>query len=125
MLKCAQMVRRLEVATRSAQRIPPHPAPGLACGRGVAAGGLAMLDGPHALDKGDKRLAERGMVPLLQPGLTRAALHDERLGPMLDARLAAKLTQVWSVIARTALEGSALPTPGLQQDTTPLALAGA
>jgi hypothetical protein len=35
---------------------------------------LAMLDGHHVLYKVGKRLEERGMVTLLQPGLTRAAL---------------------------------------------------
>jgi len=35
---------------------------------------LAMLDGYHALYRVGKRLEERGMVTLLQPGLTRAAL---------------------------------------------------
>ena len=55
---------------------PPHPAQGLSCGRGVAAMVLAMLDGPHALDKVGKRLEERGMLGLLQPAFTRAALND-------------------------------------------------
>jgi hypothetical protein len=36
---------------------------------------LAILDGHHALYKVEKRLEERGMVPLLQPGLTRTALN--------------------------------------------------
>jgi hypothetical protein len=43
------VLRRREVATVIAHRIPP-PVHGLACGRGVAARVLAMLDGPHALD---------------------------------------------------------------------------
>ena len=41
--------RRLEVVSVLDRLIPPHPAHGLACGRGVAALGLAMLDGPPAL----------------------------------------------------------------------------
>ena len=72
------VLRRLEVATVIDRLIPPHPAHGLACGRGAEAMVLAMLDGPQALDKVGKRLAERGMFALLQPGLTRAALNDDR-----------------------------------------------
>src|SRR5687767_12132861 len=88
--------RRLEVATLIDGLIPPHPAPGLSGGRGVAALVLAMLDGHHALDKVGKRREERGMVTLLQPGRTRAALNDDWLGHSLDALLAANLTQVLS-----------------------------
>ena len=62
------VVRRLEVATVLARLIPPHPAHGLSCGRGVEALVLAMLDGPDALYKVGRRLEERGMVALLQPG---------------------------------------------------------
>ena len=50
---------------------PPHPAHILSCGRGVEALLLAILDGHHALYKVGARLEERGMLPLLQPGLTR------------------------------------------------------
>jgi len=67
---------RLEVATVIDRLIPPHPAHGLSCGRGAEAMGLAILDGHQALYKVGKRLEERGMVALLQPGLTRAALND-------------------------------------------------
>jgi hypothetical protein len=56
--------------------IPPHPAHELSCGRGVEALVLAILDGHHALYKVGRRLEERGMVALLQPGLTRASLND-------------------------------------------------
>ena len=49
---------------------------------------LAVLDGDHALYKVGKRLEERGMVALLQPGLTRAAHNDYRLGHILDALFA-------------------------------------
>src|SRR5262249_55882558 len=63
-----------------ARLIPPHPAHRLSCGRGVEALVLAILDGHHALYKVGQRLEERGMLALLQPGLTRAALNDYRLG---------------------------------------------
>ena len=72
------VLRRLAVATLIDGLIPPHPAHGLSCGRGVEALVLAILDGHHALYKVGKRLEERGMVTLLQPGLTRAALNDYR-----------------------------------------------
>ena len=39
------VLRRLEVATVIDRLIPPHPAHGLSCGRGVEALVLAMLDG--------------------------------------------------------------------------------
>jgi hypothetical protein len=119
------VLRRLEVATLSAGLLPPHPAPGLSCGRGGEALVLAMLAGPHALYKVGKRLAERGMVPLLQPELTRAALNDYRLGHSLDALFAANLHQVFRAIALQALEVSALPTPWLPQATTTMRLSGA
>ena len=69
------VLRRLEVATVIDRLIPPHPAHGLSCGRGVEALVLAILDGHHALYKVGRRLAARGMVVLLQPGLTRASLN--------------------------------------------------
>jgi hypothetical protein len=72
------VLRRLEVATVIDRLLPPHPAHGLSCGRGVEALVLAILDGDHALYKVGQRVAERGMRALLQPGLTRAALHDYR-----------------------------------------------
>src|SRR5215831_7925242 len=119
------VLRRLEVATLIEQLSPPHPAHGLSCGRGVAALVLAILAGHHALYKVGNGLAERGMVPLLQPGLTRAGLNDDRLGHILDALFAANLNQVLSVVALKALEGYALPAPWLHQDTTTMALYGA
>jgi len=70
--------RRLEVAPVIDHRIPPHPAQVLACGRGVAALVLAMLDGDHALSKVGQRLEERGMVSRLQPECTRASRNDYR-----------------------------------------------
>src|SRR5205807_5464269 len=69
------VLRRLEVATLIDGLIPPHPAHVLSCGRGVEALVLAILDGDHALYKVGKRLEARGMVALLQPGLTRASLN--------------------------------------------------
>src|SRR5215470_7285391 len=119
------VLRRLEVATLIDGLIPPHPAHGLSCGRGVEALVLAILDGHHALYKVGKRLEERGMVTLLQRGLTRAALNDYRLGHILDALFAANLNKVFSAIALKALEVYAVPTPWLHQDTTTIRLYGA
>ena len=119
------VLRRLEVATVIDRLIPPHPAHGLSCGRGVAALVLAILDGHHALYKVGQRLEERGMLDLLQPGLTRAALNDYRLGHILEALCAANLNTVYSAIALTALEVYAIATPWLHQDTTTIALYGA
>src|SRR2546428_10775756 len=117
--------RRLEVAPVIARLIPPHPAHGLSCGRGVEALVLAILDGHHALYKVGRRLEERGMLALLQPGLTRAALNDYRLGHILDALFAANLNTVFSAVALKALEVYAIPTPWLHQDTTTIVLYGA
>ena len=118
------VLRRLEVATLIDGLIPPHPAHGLSCGRGVEALVLAILDGHHALYKVGKRLEERGMVTLLQPELTRAALNDYRLGHILDALFAANLNRVFGAIALKALEVYAITTPWLHQDTTTIALYG-
>jgi hypothetical protein len=117
--------RRLAVATVIDRRIPPHPAPGLSCGRGVEAMVLAMLDGHHALYKVGRRLEERGMLGLGQPGLTRAACNDDRLGHLLDARCAAHLQRVVSAVALQAMEVSAISTPWRHQDPTTMALSGA
>ena len=119
------VLRRLEVATVIDRLIPPHPAHGLSCGRGVEALVLAILDGHHALYKVGRRLEERGMVTLLQPELARAALTDDRLGHILEALFAAHLHKVFGVVALKALAVSALPPPGLHQDTTTMALSGA
>src|SRR6266516_3218320 len=118
------VLRRLEVVTLSDGLIPPHPAHGLSCGRGVEALVLAILDGHHALYKVGRRLEERCMLALLQPGLTRASLNDYRLGYILDALFAANLNQVFSAVALKALEVYAIPTPWLHQDTTTMALYG-
>jgi transposase len=119
------VLRRLEVATVIDRLLPPHPAHVLSWGRGVAALVLAILDGDHALYKVGKRLAERGMLDLLQSGRTRPSLHDDRLGHILEALCAAHLTKVLSAIAVKALEVYAIPTPWLPQDTTTMALYGA
>jgi transposase len=119
------VLRRLEVATVIDSLIAPHPAHVLSTGRGVEALVLAILDGDHALYKVGQRLEERGMIPLLQPGLTRASLHDYRLGHILDALFAANLNKLFSAIALKALAVYAIPTPWLHQDTTTIALYGA
>ena len=119
------VLRRLAVATVVDRLIPPHPAHVLSCGRGVEALVLAILDGDHALYKVGRRLEERGIVSLLQPGLTRASLNDYRLGHILDALFAANLNGVFGAVALKALEVYAIPTPWLHQDTTTIALYGA
>ena len=98
------VVRKLNVAARIETFCPPHPAHVLSCGRGVEALLLAMLDGHQALSQVGARLEERGMFPLLQPGLPRASLHDDRLGQRLEALCAAPLNRVFGAIARNALE---------------------
>jgi transposase len=65
------------------------------------------------------------MVALLQPGLTRAALNDYRLGHIVDALFAANLNGVLSAVALKALEVYAIATPWVHQDTTTMALYGA
>ena len=106
------VVRKLNVAALIDTFCPPHPAHILSCGRGVEALLLAILDGHHALYKVGARLEERGMVPLLQPGLKRTSLHDYRLGQILDALFAAHLNRVFGAIALNALEVYAISTPG-------------
>src|SRR5437870_6303746 len=78
------VVRKLKVAALIDTFCPPHPAHDLSCGRGVAALLVAILDGHHALYKVGARLEERGMFPLLQPGLKRSSLHAYWLGQILD-----------------------------------------
>src|ERR671926_10205 len=119
------VVRKLNVAGLIDTFCPPHPAHVLSCGRGVEALLLAILDSHHALYKVGTRLEERGMLSLLQPGLTRASLHDYRLGQILDTLFAANLNTVFSAVALKALEVYAIPTPWLHQDTTTIALYGA
>jgi transposase len=119
------VLRRLEVASLLDDLIPPHPGHVLSTGHGVEALVLAILEGDHALYKVGQRLEERGMLALLQPDLTRASLHDYRLGHILDALFAANLNKVFSALALKALEVYAIPTPWLHQDTTTIALYGA
>src|SRR5712691_7330376 len=119
------VVRKLNVAGLIDTFCPPHPAHVLSCGRGVEALLLAILDGHHALYKVGARLEDRGMLPLLQPGLARISLHDYRLGQILDALFAAQLNRVFGAIALNALEVYALSTPWLHQDTTTITLYGA
>src|ERR1041385_2409278 len=118
------VLRRLEVAAVVDGLIAPHPEHVLTTGRGVEALVLAILDGDHALYKVGQRLEERGMLEMLQSGLTRASLHDYRLGHILDALFAANLNKVFSALALKALEVYAMPTPCLHQDTTTIALYG-
>jgi transposase len=119
------VVRKLNGAALIDSFCPPHPAHILSCGRGVEALLLAILDGHHALYKVGARLADRGMLPLLQCGLQRASLHDYRLGQILDALFAVNLNRVFGAIALNALEVYALSTPWLHQDTTTITLYGA
>ena len=58
-------------------------------------------------------------------GLERIALHDYRLGQILDALFAANLNQVFGAVALRTLEVYAIPTPWLHQDTTTITLYGA
>jgi len=104
--------------------VSPHPAPGLSCGRGGEALGLAMLDGHHALSTVGARLEERGLLALLQPGRTRTALPDDRLGQRLATLCAAHLNTVLGAVALTALQGYALPPPWLPQATTTMTRSG-
>ena len=117
--------RTRKVAPLLAPVCPPPPAPVLAGGRGVEARLLAMRDGPPALSKGGARVAERGLVSLLQPGLTRASLHAERLGPRRAALLAAHRTRVCGALARHALAVSAMAPPWLPPETTTRTRSGA
>jgi len=119
------VLHKLEVAALIDTLIPPHPAHVVSCGRGVETLVLAILDGHHALYKVGRRLDERGMLPLLQPGLQPHSLHDTRLGQMLDALFQANLNQVFSPVALRALETSVVETPWIHQDTTTIALYGA
>lgn len=112
-------------AARLAPCCPPHPAPGRAGGRGVAARLLAMLAGPQARSKVGARREERGLLPLLPPGLTRASRHEDRRGQRLETRCAAPRTRVCGALALHALAVSALAPPGLQQETTTLPRYGA
>jgi hypothetical protein len=119
------VLRKLDIAMRIDAMVPPHPANVLSCGRGVEAFVLAMLDGDHARYKVGTRLNERGMLPLLQDGFAPESLNDYRRGQILEALFAANLHRLFGAVALTALAVYAIPTPWLQQDTTPLPLYGA
>src|SRR5947208_15110167 len=105
------VLRKLNVAALIETFCPPHPANVLSNGRGVEALVLAILDGHHALYKVGRRLDERGMLPLLQPGLEMLSVHDTRLGQILDALFAANLNEVFGAIALKTLEIYAISTP--------------
>ena len=119
------ILRKLKVASLIDKIIPPHRDNVMSCGTGVEALVLAILDGDHALYKVGTRLAERGMLPLLQAGLERESLNDYRLGQILDALFAVNLNRVFGVLALNALEVYSIETPWLHQDTTTLSLYGA
>src|SRR5918992_4161217 len=119
------VLRKLEVAALVDSLITPHPEQVVSAGRAMEALVLAILDGHHALYKVGRRLDERGMLPLLQPGLAPHSLHDTRLGQTLDALFAANLNQVFSAIALRALEVYHVQTPWIHQDTTTIGLYGA
>lgn len=119
------VLRKLEVAQLIDTKIPPHPAHVLSNGRGVEALVLAIVDGHHALYKVGRRLEERGILPLLQPGLEVTSVHESRLGQILDALFHANLNQVFGAVALKALETSAIATPWIHQDTTTISLYGA
>jgi len=119
------VVRKLDIATIIDGLSPPNPANVLSCGRGVEALILAILDGHHALYKVGTRLDERGILPLVQAGVGRAALNDYRLGQILDALFAANVNRVFGALALQALEVYAISTPWLHQDTTTITLYGA
>lgn len=116
------VVRRLGIAAVIDGMLPPHPAPVRSCGHGVEALLRAILDGPHAREKVGARREQRGMLPRLQAGLERAALHDYRRGQILEALCAANLNRVCGAGALHAVEVDAIPTPWLHQDTTTIAL---
>jgi hypothetical protein len=119
------VVRQLTVAALLATFCPPHPAQVLSGGRGVEALLLAMRDGHHALYKVGARLEERGMLPLLPPGLQSASVHDRRWGQVLDALFAVPLNRGCGALALKALAVYAISTPWLHQATTPSTRYGA
>lgn len=119
------ILRKLKVASRIDEIIPPHRDNVMSCGPGVEALVLAILDGDHVLYKVGSRLEERGMLALLQAGLERESLNDYRLGQVLDALFAANLNRVFGTVALQALEIYGIATPWLHQDTTTLSLYGA
>jgi transposase len=119
------VLRKLEIATLIDSMIPPHPDQVVSAGRAVEALVLSILDGHHALYKVGRRLDERGMLPLLQPGLAPESLHDSRLGQTLDALYDANLDTVFCAIALRALDIYRIRSPWLHQDTTTISFYGA
>lgn len=119
------VLRKLEIATLIDSMIPPHQDQVVSAGRAVEALVLSILDGHHALYKVGRRLDERGMLPLLQPGLAPESLHDSRLGQTLDALYDANLHTVFSAIALRALDIYRIGTLWLHQDTTTISFYGA
>jgi transposase len=119
------VLRKLEIATLIDSIIAPHQDQVVSAGRAVEALVLSILDGHHALYKVERRLDERGMLLLLQPGLAPQSLHDSRLGQTLDALYDANLHTVLSAIALRALDIYRVDTPWLHQDTTPISFYGA
>ena len=106
------VLRKLEIATLIDSMIPPHPDQVVSAGRAVEALVLSILDGHHALYKVGRRLDERGMLPLLQPGLAPQSLHDSRLGQTLDALYDASLHTVFSAMALRLSISTRLVRPG-------------
>jgi len=119
------VLRKLEMATLIDSMIPSHPDQVVSAGWAVEALVLSILDGHHALYKVGRRLDERGMLPLLQPGLAPESLHDSRLGQTLDALYDANLDTVFSAIALRALDIYRIRSPWLHQDTTTISFYGA
>src|SRR5919109_3284362 len=119
------VLRTLHVAARIEPCCPTHAAHVLASGRGVEALLLALRDGPHALSQVGARWEERGRLPWLHEGLERASLHDDRLGQLLAALVAAQRTRVCGASALNALAVSTLSPAWLHQDTTTIPLEGA
>jgi transposase len=119
------VLRKLNVAALIDTFCPPHPAHILSCGRGVEALLLTILDGHHTLCKVGARLEDRGMLPILQPGLTRISLPDYQLGQILKGLFATNLNRVFGAIALQALEVYTISTSWLHQDTTTITLYGA
>ena len=119
------VLRKLDIAELVDAMIPPHPEQIVSAGRAVEALVLAILDGHHALYKVGRRLDERGMLPLLQPGLEPHSLHDTPLGQTLDALFDANLHQIFSAISLRALDIYQVETPWLHQDTTTISFYGA
>src|SRR5437016_5971775 len=86
------VLRRLEVATVIDHLIPPHPAHGLSCGRGVEAMVLAILDGRPGRYKG-------GGVPL-RLGVRDGNRSDSVETPVaIEACLALGLEGVRGIVA--------------------------